>query len=202
MLEVIYGENSGSVAAAELQRVLRQMELGGTLYLGYPVLATADEKVFVDALLVTSAHGLIAFDFSSAVPPHPDEEELGVLADRQGQMYASLYNKLNTYKELRKGRSLALEIHVLTVNPNLEEVIVGPDVVACAPGDLPDVIPKFRGIDEALLRPLNAAVQRVSTLRPAKKREGVKKPDSRGAILKRLEKEIANLDQWQNRGAI
>src|SRR3954463_1287988 len=50
--------------------------------------------------------------------------------------------------------------------------------------------------------PLNAAIQRVSTLRPPKKRDNVTKPDSWGATLKKIEKEIANLDQWQNRGAI
>jgi superfamily I DNA and RNA helicase len=67
---------------------------------------------------------------------------------------------------------------------------------------MPAIIQTFESLDENLLRPLNAAIQRVSTLRPSKRRENVTRSDSRGATIKKIEQEIANLDQWQNRGAI
>ena len=201
-MEIVFGENSSTIAASSLQDALKKLQISGTLYLGYPVLSTADAKVFVDALLVSQSHGLIAFDLSSHVDPHPSDEQIANITERQDQIYASIYNKLNTHRDLRKGRSLGVTINVLTCHPSLERTIQEDDVVICPPDDLPQILQDFDPIEEALLRPLNAAVQRVATLRPLKRRENVTKIGSRGAILKRIEKEIANLDQWQNRGAI
>ena len=58
------------------------------------------------------------------------------------------------------------------------------------------------GVEPDYFRPLCAAIQRVTTIKPAKKRENVQKQNSKGAILKTIEKEIANLDQWQKKAAI
>lgn len=202
MLDIVFGENSATLAAQSLRDELRRMDITGTLYLGYPVLSTADAKVFVDALLVSRSHGLVAFDLSSHLEAHPLPEQLEELAERQNQIYASLYNKLNTHRDLRSGRSLAIEVNVVTCHPSLESVVEQDEVVACPPGALSGVMRAFKGVEEDLLRPLNAAIQRVATLRPPKRRGNVERDDSRGAILKKIEKEIANLDQWQNRGAI
>ena len=49
---------------------------------------------------------------------------------------------------------------------------------------------------------LNAAIQRISNLKPKKKRGNVKSPDSKGALIKEIEKKVANLDLWQKRGSI
>src|SRR5262249_3425144 len=151
------------------------------------VLSTADAKVFVDALLVSQSHGLIAFDLSSHLDPHPSEEQIAGVTERQDQIYASIYNKLNTHKDLRKGRALGVTINVLTCHPALEGIIQRDDVLICAPEKLSEVIKDFEPVEEVVLRPLNAAVQRVSTLRPLKRRENVTKENSRGAILKRIE---------------
>ena len=202
VLDIIFGENSATVAARALQAVLKEMEIHGTLYLGYPVLSTADAKVFVDALLVSKSHGLIAFDLSSHLDTRPDKRQLDELADKQDQIYASVFNKLNTHRGLRSGRNLAFKVNVVTCHPTLDRNIEKEDILACRPEALPDIMDKFAELEDSLIRPLNAAIQRVSTLRPPKKRANVTKTDSYGAILKKIEKEIANLDQWQNRGAI
>jgi superfamily I DNA and RNA helicase len=202
VLDIVFGENSTTVSARSLRDALRSMQIDGTLYLGYPVLSTADSKVFVDALLVSSSHGLIAFDLSSILEAHPDIEQIEALTEKQNQIHASLFNKLNAHRELRKGRSLGFDINVITCHPSLEDVIREEDLVASPPSALPALISDFDGISAGLIRPLNAAIQRVSTLRPPKRRDNVVKENSRGAILKKIEKEIANLDQWQNRGAI
>lgn len=174
----------------------------GTLYLGYPVLTTADAKVFVDALLVSSTHGLVAFDVSFDFDKVQNDDLVAELSEYQDQIYASIYNKLNTHRELRKGRSLAVDINVITCHPQVDRLISEDDVLACHPDNLINALEDFEPLDDELLRPLNAAIQRVSTLRPPKRRENVTLENSRGAILKKIEKEIANLDQWQNRGAI
>ena len=60
MLEVVYGQTARQVVAGQLRDVLSEMQLDGTLNIGYPVLASADETVTVDALLVCREHGLEA----------------------------------------------------------------------------------------------------------------------------------------------
>ena len=201
-MEVIFGAGSSGVKAKELQKALKDMDLDGTLYLGYPVLSTADERIFVDALLISQSCGLVAFDLSTRSEDFGTIDELRLLEERQGQIHASLYNKLNAKRELRRGRSLAVDINVVTCHPRLSAILREQDVIACPPGKVPEVIREFETIQEDLIRPLFAAIQRVSTLRPAKRRENVRQPNSKGAIIKRIEKEIANLDEWQNRAAI
>ena len=201
-MDIVFGENSDTPAAQALQGVLKEMAISGTLYLGYPVLSTADAKVFIDGLLLSETHGLIAFDLSSHLGARPSPEQLAELAERQNQIYASIYNKLNTHRDLRRGRNLGVEINVITCSPTLEQVIRENEVLVSTPDALPDIIRTFPGLADNLLRPLNAAIQRVSTLRPPKRRDNVMRPNSRGGILRKIEREIANLDQWQNRGAI
>ena len=53
MLEVTHGRAKNQLVANEIRSLLLEMDLTGSLYIGYPVLATADESVTVDALLVT-----------------------------------------------------------------------------------------------------------------------------------------------------
>lgn len=203
MLDIVFGENAGTVPAQSLQAELQNLEIEGTLYLGYPVLSTADGKVFVDAMLVSQTHGLIAFDLTSHIDaPRPGAASRDAIREKQNQIYASIYNKLNTYGALRRGRSLAVNVGVVTYHTALAEQIVEDEIVATPPASLPAIMANFPPIEDRLLRALNAAVQRVSTLRPPNKREGVVKPNSRGAILKQIEREIANLDNWQNKGAI
>jgi hypothetical protein len=60
-LEVVYGQSRNRNTARALADELGTVVNDGTVYLGYPVLATADEKVEVDALLVSADHGLVAF---------------------------------------------------------------------------------------------------------------------------------------------
>lgn len=202
VLDTVFGENSNSITAQSLLSVLGRLDVTGTLYLGYPVLSTADGKVFIDALLLSQAYGLIAFDLSAHLDAHPTPEQLSQLSDRQNQIHASIYNKLNTHRELRRGRALGVDINVISCCPAIDHIINEGEAIASPPNSIPDIIKTFHPLDDDLLRPLNAAVQRVSTLRPLKRRENVIKPNSRGAIIKKIEQEIANLDQWQNRGAI
>lgn len=203
MLDIVFGENAGTIPARSLQAELQKLTISGTLYLGYPVLSTADSKVFVDALLVSEGHGLVAFDLSSKIEGvRPTDDEKAEIAERQNQIYAAIYNKLNTHANLRRGRQLAVEVGVVTYHTGLAELVEEGEIIATPPARLSKVIARFGAVQPDILRTLNAAVQRVSTLRPPNKRERVIRSDSRGAVLKRIEREIANLDNWQNKGAI
>ncbi len=57
-------------------------------------------------------------------------------------------------------------------------------------------------IEEGVERAVQAALQRVTTIKPRKRRASVARTDSRGAVMKEIEREIAKLDRWQKAAAI
>jgi len=201
-LDVIFGEYRDTNAVETFVKACRNASLTGTLYIGYPVLAIDDDKIEYDAILVSRNRGVVIFDLYSTTG--------GVLAaddkvvERMEKLYAALYNRLNSFSELRSGRQLAVSIQTATITPlasNFENVgdnlTVGLDRLAEVPQ-----IPAPSRLDDTQIEHLNAAIQRISNLKPKKKREGVTNPDSMGSKIKEIEKRIANLDLWQKRGSI
>lgn len=201
-LDVVYGASRNREVAKALANQLRSVINDGTVYLGYPVLTTADERVEVDALLVSSEHGLVAFLIAEQVPA--TAEQWQGLVDHQDRLYAVLESHLGRHDRLRSGRRLALTPQTATVFP--APVTAPPDAAAEGfYGALEEVaawVSNLPAIEESVERSLHAALQRVATIKPAKKRAAVENSASRGAILKEIEKGIANLDSWQKAAAI
>lgn len=173
----------------------------GTIYLGYPVLSTADDRVFVDALLVSQEHGLAAFVLADGLPGKNGGWER--FSEEQDNLYAVLESYLGKHPSLRRDRKLAFDIKTITVfaaDPGAP-----PDSVLghyCDIGDVTKLVDAFDPIDPLVEQSLQAAIQRVTTIKPAKRRESVTINGSRGAVLRVIEKGIANLDLWQKRAAI
>lgn len=199
-VDIVYGETRNPAAASELAAVLRPLSNEGTVYLGYPVLASADEPVEVTALFVSPDFGLVAFQVADAGAPH----DLDRYVADQDRLYSVLDSSLRRHPQLRDGRRLAFDLQTITVfpkgvtlavNQDADGVYVPLDQVPAAVSDLPPV-------SSGLFHALQAAVQRVMTIKPAKRRSNVQRSGSRGAVLKKLELEIANLDQWQKAAAI
>lgn len=200
-LDVVHGESRNREVAKALATQLRSVVDQGTVYLGYPVLATADDMVEVGALLVSRDHGLVAFLLADAIPV--DEDSWTAAVEEQDRLYAVLEGHLRRHDGLRRGRRLVAPPNTATVFPS-------------SPGNPPATADGFFGgleevaawvetldpIDELTERSLQAALQRVATMKPSKKRTSVKKSGSRGAVLKEIEKGIANLDGWQRAAAI
>jgi hypothetical protein len=46
---------------------LQQRELTGTVYIGYPIIGSADEPVIIGALLTIREHGVVVFEFAGEV---------------------------------------------------------------------------------------------------------------------------------------
>lgn len=199
-LEVVRGESRNRLAAEALAAQLRSIVSDGTVYLAYPVLATADERVEVDALLVSRDHGLVAFLLPDAVPGKVSEWDR--LVSDQDRLYAVIEGHLRRHEALRSGRRLALTPSTATIFP---APITGrpeePDGFYGSFRDIRAFLGGLEPITPEIERAVQAALQRVSTIKPAKKRAGVQ-AGSRGAILKDIERNIANLDQWQKAAAI
>lgn len=91
-LEVVHGQPGNIEAAHQLADLLERELSEGTIYLGYPVLATADDRVEIDALLVSETRGLIAFRFADAMPTTDDDwVRLATEQDRIFNALASIH---------------------------------------------------------------------------------------------------------------
>lgn len=202
-LEIVYGESRNRPAAEALAKTLQRTVNSGTVYLGYPVLATADDRVEVDALLVSKDHGLVAFLIANDLPSTLDERAEAIA--EQDRLYGVLESYLSRHEGLRERRKLAVQPSTATLfgaAPPAELTSEAEDGFYGQLEDLEQWLDTLEPISADLERRVSAALQRVTTIKPAKKRAAVAKPSSRGAILKEIEKGIANLDRWQKQAAI
>lgn len=204
-LDVVFGEYRDVEAVNNFVTGVREGGLTGTLYIGYPVLAIDNEKIEFDALLVSRNRGVIIFDlYSYTGVANLNQEISKEIIEKQEQLYAALYNRLNSFSELRSHRKLIVDLFTVAIHPvadcyasENENIVVGLDKLS-----------KLREVDEIdqlsdeKIQHLNAVIQRISNLKPRKKRDNVISPNSMGAIIKEIEKQVANLDLWQKRGAI
>jgi superfamily I DNA and RNA helicase len=202
MLEVVYGQTKKKLVADKLVAAIGSLDLQGTLYIGYPVIASADEPVTVDALLVCREHGLTAFAFETSPPSKVEPQFSKRVADHQDRVYFSLRTYLAKFDNLRRGRDLGFDVNTLTLVPLLPAGAAEAGVLIADVSNIAETLRNFSSLPPEYERPLNAALQRVSTLRPPKKRSTVTAATSRGGVLRKLEQEIANLDQWQKAAAI
>lgn len=199
-IQVVHGESTNRTVALALAGALRQVVDEGTVYLGYPVLATADDRVNVDALLVSRAHGVAVFQFSEAVPASPGEWSTVVAA--QDRLYGVLESYLGRHENLRSRRRLVVTLNTATLFPAPVDHPPQTEGAYLAIEDVAEWVRSLPGIDEEAERNVQAALQRVTSIKPARKRSSVVQTASRGAILKEIEKGIANLDRWQKMAAI
>ncbi len=112
--------------------------------------------------------------------------------------------RLKPYPGLKNGRQLKFDIHVVTYCPAkpLHPDSVDPYFVASR-GDLLGLVKDFSWDQpEQVYKNLVGAIQVVTSIRAGKQKREPKKPDSRGAKLKRVEDSIANLDQHQSQAVI
>lgn len=203
-LDVVYGDVTNPLLLRGLVDVLRKLDPVGTLYLGYPVLASADSRVRIDAMLISRQYGFVTFLFGQA-PTNGEHGGWEMLRQQQDELYGALESYLGRHASLRAGRKLAFEINTVTLLPSPPPESAGLQDAEGYYVDLEGLANVLKGltqIPEAVQRSLDAAINKVLTIRPAKKRVNVTRDNSRGAKLKVMEKEIANLDQWQKRSAI
>lgn len=194
-IDIVRGAIKNQIASKDLIEAVNgiQAEYTGSLFLAYPLSATADGVVTIDGLLITKEKGIVAFIFDNGV----DREE------QQDSLYYQITNTLNNYETLRKGRHLAVEPNVITYGVGGVDLPENSDEYIYASKDtLNEVLEnKIESFEAEYYEKLIEALQKISTMKPKKQRRNVLKESSRGAIIKNIEKQIANLDQWQKKAA-
>lgn len=198
-MDIVLGATSGDHPSQDdLIATVCKFQDEGTLYVGYPIIALEETKLKIDVLHTSKKYGLVAFDLSHYGAPI---DQLEADASRhQATLFVALSSKMLEHSGLRKGRNLSFEPTIISLHSS--ETFTEPDGTKVSTfKNLKEQLPSVN-LDDATYAHLNAFVQRSSTLRPKKKRANVTDESSKGALLKRIEREIANLDAHQKKAAI
>lgn len=193
-IDIVRGAIKNQIASNDLIEAIKsiQEKYEGTLFLAYPLSATADSVVIIDALLVTRENGFVAFIFDNGENPK----------EQQDSLFYQITNTLNNYETLRKGRRLAVDPYVITycIGDDLPES--SNDYIFTSREELSGTLSSLSNeFAVEYYERLIEALQKISTMKPKKQRKNVIKEFSRGAIMKTIEKQIANLDKWQKKAA-
>jgi hypothetical protein len=165
-LDVIFGEYRDQGAVDAFVQAVRASDLTGTLYIGYPVLNIDDAKIEYDAVLVSADRGVVIFDLFSAGADGTETH--------QERLYAALFNRLNSFSELRNGRQLGIHIVTVAIDPTAAGLNQSGDNYVSGLQFLSE-LPKLDAAEVPSvdrIAHLNAAIQRISNLRPRKKKRG------------------------------
>lgn len=197
MVNIIRGTSKKPVSSKQLSEYFEtKKDIEGTLYIGYPIIGTAQGGYQIDALLVSKQHGVIIFNLIEGV--NKDIEIEGT----QDESFTKLESKLLSYKELTKRRKLLVEMYVATYAPawkDYPEHISREEYPILINGqDLDHFIAECSWEDNQYFEKVNSVIQAVTTIRTKNPRNYVTKEDSRGSKLCQLEESIANLDETQN----
>lgn len=199
MIDVVWGTAKDKPESSrDLAEVLSRIQnLRGYLYIGYPIIGSPLGPVKLDALLLSKTHGMVAFDLVEGL-------DIDGFEARQDEIASMLEVKLKPYPDLKKGRELKFPINVVTYAPAKNNLPPSNDVYFIANRQsILVTLGNFQWAEsDKTFTSLVAAVQVVTSIRSGRQKREPKKPDSRGARLKKIEDSIANLDQHQSQAVI
>ena len=158
-------EQSNQLIAA-VKEYMEKNTTDGTLYLGYPLTANADEAITVEALWVTESKGMVAFILGNS------QDSIEQLKEQQDSLYYNLDFYLKKYSTLRKGRNLAFEPLVITVLPDkIDYEDENHEYLFCTCGEIASLVDEYATFDKKIYKRLCEVLQKVSEIKPRKKRE-------------------------------
>ena len=204
MLEIIFGSSGQSPLEVKLREIIQELNPTGTLYFYYPIFEDAEGQSSADALLVSDEYGLVVFDLSASSydlgrDPNDWIEEINF---RQDEIFRNIQRKLFSNRDLVEKRTLVIVPEIITVLHEIPDCKFGDDLNIVTPDSLADLVTKFEPFPKKYKCALNASIQRTTTIKPRMKRTNVKSASSYGHALQEIEKQIANLDEWQQQSAI
>lgn len=168
-------------------------EMDGNLFLGYPILPTREDRVSIDALLISKKYGIIVLNF------YNETSEID-FESTQDELYSLLLSKIAKEKELMKRSKVLINLDVITYAPNLSRSLTKEFDGCTVCNDYNSLKKYFEELDVDSAQFYEYAmrcIQAVGTMKKVLSREKAKTENSRGWILKGLEKQVANLDKMQ-----
>jgi len=110
-LTVVRGTNSKEVASGALVEACQAASgLEACLFIGYPILGSADGRHPIDALLISPQVGVVVFDLVEG-------SDLDNFEARQDEAFTRIQQRLLGYRELVHRRKLTVPISTISFAP-------------------------------------------------------------------------------------
>lgn len=198
MVEITKGKTNKPDVSGSLEGFFKENKgFEGKLYIGYPILYSGGESIILDALWVSQGKGVVVFDLI-------DEPSFKNREKHRDSLYNKLESELKQHDVLNDGRIFLVNIEVITYAPTCQQngedrytSFNDIDLIKLI-NDLPD----WDISDDNIYSRTLSAIQSVIKIKPLIDRSYVNKEKSRGAIIRRLEETIANLDNQQEKAII
>ncbi|MFZ3463279.1 DEAD/DEAH box helicase [Vibrio harveyi] len=189
------------VLGADLDKLFRQdLGLNGHFYRGFPIISSSEGGIKLDALLCTEECGVTIIHF------HNERTITEDFVDHVDEVHLKVTARLSELKELTKNRRLVVPVNSVTyapLIPNSFDQEIADLVNLCrTPDKVLEAVKTETLVNPKLLKPTLSRLQSLSGLKKAKKRSYITKEDSKGAVLKKLENELATLDISQTRAVL
>lgn len=196
MVTTITGTTNKPVSSDRLKNYFSSHnELDGILYIGYPIIGTAEGAFPIDALWVSTECGLVVFNLIEG-------KDLDNYQDNQDDSYNKVEARLKGHRELVFKRELQVDINVITFAPAIVGLPENEFYPICNEDTIMDLISKLKWEHPEYFSKLVSVLQSVSMIRKSRKKRELKSSESRGAKLQKLEESVANLDNEQGRAVI
>ncbi len=198
MISIITGTTNKPVASEALRAFFQTNDsFNGLLYIGYPIIGTAEGAFPIDALWISQDKGIVAFNLIEG-------KDISEYEEKQDDCANKIEAKLKGFRQLVEKRVLCVDVNVITFAPALLHL---PDVDADYPlcndeESLKNCIKDFSWEKPQYYEKTVSVIQAISTIRKGKKKRAIADSKSRGAKLLALEESIANLDNHQSRAVI
>lgn len=197
---IVKGTNDKPVASDALIDAIKSLDrMDGQLFIGYPIIGTAESKTTIDALYVSPTKGLIVFDLIEG-------GDLANYQQRQDDAANGLESRLKLHRDLVHKRDLKIPVFAMSFAPGVpssslpsdsDYPVANPDTIQVALADV-----TWEPSDYTIYQRALSAVQNISTIRRSRSPRAASEPDSRGARIQKLEDSISTLDNLQSRAVI
>jgi len=185
---------------------LSNKEFNGKLYIGYPIYYNNGESIVIDAIWISEKYGVVIFDFKN----YTNGYNFDAVIDWQTKLLNTIESDLRKYDFFYKGRGrkrqFVIQIDLITFAPNLNDDLINEEDRISNYQSLKSIIENNIGnweeYDEEKYKKLLSVIQNLINLKLSRKRKYVKLKDSKGAIVKKLEELISNLDLEQEKAII
>lgn len=198
-LDTVYGKAGVLKLERELSVTLSQISSEGTIYIGYPFVSRDDPDFILDVLYSSQDFGLVVFDFSHFRLDMPSN--ILSIQQHQARIFSALRAKLYEYPPLLHGRNLAVEPQIISIHESFSQSFNDGAIVSTF-ADISNYLRKSDLFSSKHYQHLKAFIQKMNWLRPKKRRLGIRRDDSYGAQIREIEREISNLDAFQNKAAL
>lgn len=191
MINFVYGVQKNELAVNSLKKIFLKLknEYTGTVYWGFALSELDNERVIADVLVVTKEKGVLAINFTKG------NQALDI--EQNDRILISLRSLFERNQKLRNRTNLVIQVHVVTYC--IDNAVQADDYV-----DESSFIEYYKRIDdfqEKYFEALNESLDKIVSAKPKKLRRNVQQEGSLGAVIKKIEQQIANMDEWQKAAA-